>query len=682
MGIELLAPVGSLEAFKSALDNGANAVYLAGKKFGAREKATFSNEELIRIANLVDGLVENDKYGNIVPSIASSWENKMVDGKQVWTFYLKRDVYWSDYKGNTYGLVTANDFVTSMKYILNYSTGSENYYLPSHLIENAENYYNGTLISNYSLDFINNKINELTASDNRNQLSYYLNIKKVFQKCDLSNTCTTNFDDVGIKAIDDFTLQYTLSKPVPYFLSSLTHYSFLPANDDFINSIGFNNFGTSKTNLLYSGGYLLKDYYHSSRLEYIKNPNYWDKDNIFIDKLIFTKALNYRSPNYDRLSYETGNITEFVLSRADEEGWKKYVTGSDSSGNINNPVGYNTYMSDSPSNFITYYLVYNQNRSNHNQTTLSLEEIDIANIALQNNNFRKALNYSLNRSNYIGDDTVSALSSIVPEKFISYENKDYFDYFIEQYAERNNITIDDAAIKLQSDPFYDISLGNYYLDLSLKELNIGKENLPIKLEFSYYFDDETAIKNKKMIESWNTELNGCSSTENCTFDKVEIVFNNTITSSNSFSIASRTQEYNISIIGIYPDFNDPTAYLNAFSTTGELYPYINHNSHYIDDMISSLDKHYTIDSLDARYKLASELDYSIIFEQNLILPLCLEAPLKQIIVSDLIPFQGMKSSYGLSPFKFKYKKLSSIKYNQKDIQDMREKYEENLHGIN
>lgn len=49
MGIELLAPVGSLEAFKSALDNGANAVYLAGKKFGAREKATFTNEELISL---------------------------------------------------------------------------------------------------------------------------------------------------------------------------------------------------------------------------------------------------------------------------------------------------------------------------------------------------------------------------------------------------------------------------------------------------------------------------------------------------------------------------------------------------------------------------------------------------------------------------------------------------------
>lgn len=49
MGIELLSPVGSLEAFKSAIDNGANAIYLAGSKFGAREKATFTNDELVEM---------------------------------------------------------------------------------------------------------------------------------------------------------------------------------------------------------------------------------------------------------------------------------------------------------------------------------------------------------------------------------------------------------------------------------------------------------------------------------------------------------------------------------------------------------------------------------------------------------------------------------------------------------
>ena len=59
-------------------------------------------QDVMRIANLVDGLVENDKYGNIVPSVAKSWNSEIVNGKQIWTFYLKEDVYWSNYKGDKY----------------------------------------------------------------------------------------------------------------------------------------------------------------------------------------------------------------------------------------------------------------------------------------------------------------------------------------------------------------------------------------------------------------------------------------------------------------------------------------------------------------------------------------------------------------------------------------------------
>ena len=90
------------------------------KNFYTQDVTTFNymttNEyqDIIRIANLVDGLVENDKYGNIVPSIAKSWKSEIIDGKQVWTFYLKDDVYWSDYKGNKHSLVTAEDFVTTL----------------------------------------------------------------------------------------------------------------------------------------------------------------------------------------------------------------------------------------------------------------------------------------------------------------------------------------------------------------------------------------------------------------------------------------------------------------------------------------------------------------------------------------------------------------------------------------
>ena len=95
--------------------------------------------DIIRIANLVDGLVENDKYGNIVPSIARSWSSEIKEGKQIWTFKLKENVYWSNYLGEKYSLVTAHDFVTTLKYSLNYNTKSNNYTLAGNLIENAMN---------------------------------------------------------------------------------------------------------------------------------------------------------------------------------------------------------------------------------------------------------------------------------------------------------------------------------------------------------------------------------------------------------------------------------------------------------------------------------------------------------------------------------------------------------------
>lgn len=346
------------------------------KNFYVEDVTTFNyittNEyyNIIHIANLIDGLVEHDKYGNIVPSIAKSWDNRVVDGKQIWTFHLKDNVYWSDYNGNKYDLVTAHDFVATLKYSLNYNSKSANNSLATTLIYNAKNYYYRTLIKNYNLEDIESKIIELT-DDDASQLSFYTNIKNAFDYCNTSQTCTASFEEVGIKAIDNFTLEFTLNSPTPYFLSVLTHSSFLPVNEKFLKEIGFNNFGTNRKTLLYNGGYILTSYAHSSRMEYSKNKNYWDKENIFIDKLIFTKSQNYPSLSYSRLAYETGNIDEFYVNEFDNEGWIKYVTGQSRTGSFNNPIGDNTYTSIDDTSFNTFYLVFNQNRTSTSLTTLN-----------------------------------------------------------------------------------------------------------------------------------------------------------------------------------------------------------------------------------------------------------------------------------------------------------------------
>lgn len=628
-------------------------------------------QNISTIANLIDGLVENDKYGNVVPSIAYDWKDEIINGKQIWTFYLRKDAYWSDYSGKIYSSVTAHDFVTTMKYSLNYNIASNNYGLPAALLENGKNYYNATLLKNYNYDEVLSKIDHLSKSDSNNELEFYKNIKNIFDSCYSTNKCIDDFNTVGIKALDDFTLQFTLDTPVPYFLSALTYYVFLPVNENFLKEIGFNNFGTNKKSLLYNGAYLLDTYYHSSRIELIKNLNYWDKNNVFIDKLIFTKSLNYHSDIYTRLSYESGNISEFILSKNDEEGWSKYFGDT----NTYSPVGDNTYISSSSTNYSTYYIVFNQNRS-YNSSNLTNKQIDVANLALSNTNFRKALIHGINKSLYFNNEQNTLLSSIIPKGFLTHDNKDYNDYLLETFSIKNNTPLSDVEKAFDNDALFDVEKSNYFLDLALKELNLSEDLLPIKLEYSYYYNKDYSNYDKARISIWNAALNGCVDLNNCEYSKIEIVYNDDINSMHDLDNAFYNKEYNITCIGLYPDYNDPTTYLSAFGSTGELYGYINHNNtEYIDEMLTNIAKLYSTEDLDERYRLCSELEHYIVFEAGLILPLSIKGNSIQVVVSDLVPFEKMKASYGLSPFKFKYRKLRDKNYTQEDIKILKEKYE-------
>lgn len=632
-------------------------------------------DNMSRIANLIDGLVENDKYGNIVPSIAKSWNSEIIDGKQVWTFYLKDNVYWSDYKGDIYSSVTANDFVTTLKYSLNYNTDSSNYALPASLIENGYNYYNGTMIKNFNYDSVIDKINSLENTGSTNELYFYKNLKETIEYCNETNKCTDKFNDVGIKAIDDFTLQFTLTKPVPYFLSALTYYSFLPTCERYLIETGINNFGTNKKTLLYNGAYILDNYSHSSRMEFVKNPNYWDKDNVFIDKLIFTKSINYHTANYSRLNYESGNTDEFIVSEEDSKGWEKYVLGEDGSGTNLSPKGDNTYVSTELDNFTVYYLIFNQNRK-HNSSTLTNDEINVANKALSNTNFRKALIHGLNKDFYFSNNQNSIVNTVVPKGFSTNKSKDYNNYLIELYAKNNNISIDDATKSFDENPFFDSQLSSYYLDLALEELNLEPSQLPIKLEYTFFYNDNYINYDLERIKKWNYDLNGCS-TSNCSFDKVEITYNFNVDSASKMDYALYSGEYNITFLGLYPDFNDPTTYLNAFSKNGELSKYLNNtNTDYIDDILSQIDNYYLDSDLEKRYTLCSQLEYYILFEESLILPLSLKGASSKIVVSNLVPYQKMKASYGLSPFKFKFRKIRTQNYTQADISNLKKEYYE------
>lgn len=222
-------------------------------------------------ANVIDSLVEYNSYAELQPGLALTWENSE-DGL-TWTFHLREDAKWYDYQGNEVANVTANDFVAAMKYALtpaNESATTSQLYM----VKNAEAFYNGEI---------------------------------------------TDFAEVGIKALDDYTLEYTLEQATPYFLSALTYVVYFPAYGPQLEELG-KDFGTSNDKMYYCGAYLLSEYEPQVKHVYVKNVNNWDADNIFITKI--ERRYNAESATLAPTMALRGEVDDCEISNDIVDDWK------------------------------------------------------------------------------------------------------------------------------------------------------------------------------------------------------------------------------------------------------------------------------------------------------------------------------------------------------------------------
>ncbi len=200
---------------------------------------TNNANDMVASANTIDALVGYDNYGVMRPSLAKYWKTS-ADGR-TYTFTLREGVKWVDYTGKEYAEVVAQDFVDSAKYLLTKANASSHSKPLYSAIKGAKDFYDGK---------------------------------------------TTNFSTVGVKALDKYTVQYTLVEPVPYFMSMLTYVCFYPVNGQFLAQQG-SKFGTDNKTVLYNGPYILKTYEPQNKREFVKNEKYWDKDNVHIEKLSY-----------------------------------------------------------------------------------------------------------------------------------------------------------------------------------------------------------------------------------------------------------------------------------------------------------------------------------------------------------------------------------------------------------
>ena len=131
---------------------------------------------------------------------------------------------------------------------------------------------------------------------------------------------TDDFTTVGIKAYDDYTLEYTLTQPTPFFLSMLDYVSFMPVYGPFLAEKGA-DFGlaTGNDTILYCGAYVLSEFAPQERRVLSKNTEYWDAENVFIDKLSFT--YNAEASTISPEMYLRGEVDSASISTTIAKEW-------------------------------------------------------------------------------------------------------------------------------------------------------------------------------------------------------------------------------------------------------------------------------------------------------------------------------------------------------------------------
>ena len=246
------------------------------------------------VTNLWDGLLSFDRYGKVVPAIASSWEHN--EDATVWTFHLRDDVDWVDCNGEVKAHLTSKDFLVGFEWVMNaIKNEANNTSMPNDTIVGAYEYY------------------ELTkeAGDAAADMTYEDMLAA----------------GVGIEAPDDYTLVFTCPSACPYFDTVAAYNSFYPVAPALIEELGVDGFRScDNTTMWYNGPYVVEEYIQGNTKSYIPNPNYYDAANIsrferFTVTMISDGSISlqlYQNRELDEVDLGESNITTIQSDPSNE----------------------------------------------------------------------------------------------------------------------------------------------------------------------------------------------------------------------------------------------------------------------------------------------------------------------------------------------------------------------------
>ncbi len=514
--------------------------------------------ELVVGANTIDSLVENDPYGNIVPCAAESWESedetvtlivpavkKLNDNGELelvsertteeangqkWTFHLRAGQYWYDADGNQKDPVTANDYVAAARYVCDSAMDCSNSYLMDGWIVNA------TERLGYTAALLAEPV-EQGKEEGKDQDIVIDADGVIWEGKDWDEDKgvyttwveipLTNPEDLSVEAVDENTLVYHLVKPRPYFPTALQFGTYWPAPAALLAELG-ENYALDNYSMWFNGAYILSTFKPQEKRIYTKNVNNWDAEHIYIESI--EQTYNAEASTIAPELFLRGEVDYADISSDIVADW------------LSDPEKSQMISSSRVTGDYSYFFGFNF------EPTFDAEyEPENWVIAVNNENFRKAVFHGIDRDGYLaakypGDDPeIHKINTVTPKGFSVNNGKDFVMYGgLAKYTETES---------------FNEQLAVEYRDKAKTELEAAGCKFPIKVPINYNSSSSSWGNATVVLEQQLENLLGA--------DFIDIIV--VSYSGNSFLKETRRNgNYALQELNWGADFMDPETWADPF----------------------------------------------------------------------------------------------------------------------
>ena len=571
-------------------------------------------------ANLVDCLVDYDRYGNIIPGLAESWEAN--EDKTEWTFHIREGVKWVDCNGEPVADVTADDWVAAAEYVNDAANGSGSRYMynTGAVVRGAQAYYE------YTAYMLLSEGGTKTQDEDGNAIEPVEEVKP---------------DEIGVHAADERTLVYTLDQPCPFFLSVLSYTSYMPVNRDFLEQAG-DMFGMSREDLLYNGAYYLSVYEPQEERVLTRNPLYWDAENVYIEEIIATynaeaEAVGAAMIKNDEIDSATIS-TDLLDSWLQDEETKDLVHAS------------------RPNNSYSYFYAFNFDPQFD-------EEYEPENwkLAVGNENFRHALMASLDRIKALAvqdpyNPEILLNNTVTPSGFAAAAGRDFTEY--------------DALAGISAADSFQEEAAIAYRDAALEELKAQGASFPVRVLMPYNPATTNWDKECQVVEQQIEGLLGS--------DFIDLIIQ-AGPETGFLSAVRRSGQYAFMKCNWGADYADPQTWTEPF-TDGNTYNFWYRSE---DPAVQELFAEYAAaverassiyDDEEARYAAFAKAE-ALLIRHAVIIPYSIHSQ-GGYQVSKLDPTEGEFAPYGLANFRYKGRTVHEKSMNMEEFKAALAQWEE------